>query len=1041
MTIQDVDEYLGKLSQTRDEAQKLELTKKIWEKMKKINNFINSKEFEYFINSGAFERCFIIGFKEIPEMAIVGLKILNGKIKINIDTVSLKGALKTNIGQALKNGEFLNQNGKTRDFNGYDVILFAYLVLHTVIDNIPIDDITKDAFDILQKNLPKDMSIRDTSTYKQLVKNLEREDIKAITPQPNKEELVELLKESNGEIFGEDGKIKNIIKYDDLLFEYLMFFAKDRIDFNVFTPAFKLITENFKEGKLRKSKVYSDFLIKREQTADVQGTLDRFNIFVVNDILDRIYKGKPEEESCSKEEFKTCRYLWNGITSGVDINSIGKMVDTSYPKEILDFAKKIIRLQNGTTDRPKNSQLAQIFDMVKNTNILGLLRYNIDPYYMSVEPRYLEYADEALALIFEGNFEYGYGIFNSEEVQTAFKNGGVHPFDSKAMEKMVEIYLNKPELYEIQENTNIEELVKKYITYKASKKDFNILKEQGVSDLLQLMWMQSEPKFERFKSALFQGIVKSEAYMPVTDAREKTSEFIKQFKNIAITSENETEFLEFLKALSMQKMMNLGAMLTQEQVDFVLGQALRKDSIIHKEREKYRYVVERALEDLGRLDNYNNNCRDMSRCLIRDNLDEYSILGDYNKKDRIRLIREDIEKFYDGDFSMVKTIFHENYHYDQIGNNRLKHGIPKTFIRYNILREEVLEKLIPNYYKKNYEFIYSEIEAEEISSLKAAEYMSRIVPEENIQTTAESIKDGVVEMFDNKFLQEQQRLRTLSEKKREDYQSGFIKKDRNGVKRPISDILDSELSKLSPEKVESILAENPGLLIEYTGNGSEKRAFSDILRLAGTNDYDLDMMRHIIRTGHSILKENEKGIVKGLYKLMIEAKTPEQSKFVNDVISDNLGIYFEKYASTLSIESITNNEGTINPELINLYRFITSIAKIDNSNRDTYFLEGFYRAPEYRDGKTPMEALRILKCKIEELVPNIGVVAKIAEIKEVISPSKEQGESPKSRREIISRIFRGSYYQLKNLATYADIEGKQAVKEYERGLQKIPEQR
>lgn len=956
MKTKDVDKYLRELNQTQDENEKIELSKRFFGLFKESiiatvpdgsMYFIDMYQdiLQYCVTSGAFEKCFDIGFKTIPDLSRQFIAIVTNAEDVTFDKEYYKEKFKNQMGKALSDSSMLNEDGNPIDFDAYDKMFAQYFYLLAKDENFEIDDVVRNSLETIKSSLPEGKNLRETKVYStQIVRNLDNESVLGILPKVDEQTLVSALGKDNKEVFDENGKIKNAKKYDEILFEYLNFYGKDEINFDIVLPAYEEVLKGFSIGNLRNSISYSKFLLNKTERDDVQKLILSDTGRLSKDLMARIHEKSGRDDRCSDFEFEIFKEFY--MPKDIDIETEFpetfeemKQINPNasnilhYPGYLQEFiseldisssmssvglAQYVIRLQKEfkAAHRPENEYLAQVYDYIKDLDIVSLLKNNLSPKLISsADSQKVKFADEALALIFEADFKEGEKLFFENRIIDTFKNAGMPLFETKSMTSLVQSYINETQIHETPIEGKMERLLAAYIKYQASQPNFNILKNQNISDLMQLAWTGNTEHGKPFLNALITGLNETKTYIPREKSKEIADKFIEKFTNKPVTKEDEKEFEEFLNSLSTLKISNRG-MLTQKQVDFLLNQALRKNSIMNSNRDKYGFVLERAIEDLGKLDNIKQmgNPKIKYLYMTRDYISRESVMGRHTKildsrlgMKKVTLKREVLQQFYEGNLESIDTIFHENTHMNQTANLS---KTPKSFARYNMIKEDIIMARNPKYYRDNYKLTYIEIEAREKGNEKAAKYLSEIMPEERALEIADDLRNSVVSMFESKLKETKQAFEEASEREQSNYKRGLIKKDRTGKKSSLIDLFDRELRLMTTSERYNMFQKYPGLSIEYHPNG-DKRTFLELIGNSCKEDskLDLEMMSQIIIHGRTLEKENGAQPIAHMIKFLSEAKNDEQIKFLNDIIENSFAPYLERYATNLKPQTVRDYNG------------------------------------------------------------------------------------------------------------------------------------
>ena len=1097
MQTKDVDLYLERVERATSEAEKLEATKEFYklinESIAKTNNNryisrytnIDKDLINYCVESGALNVCHKIGFSKILDLTRVLSAILDISDLPNKEASSKK--MFDDIEQFLETKDF-----EGVDLNIYDGIVTRYF--HDCIErNKPIDELGKSAVNRLFSNLPEGMSHKDTMLYKtQLLRaSRDRDDIFELIPKASIESYETYLFNPD---LKKNGKIVNFNEYDNLMYEYLSFYGtRGMVDIDKKSQLFQNIIDNSKPGDLNRSKTYSLYFMKSDYEDDQKVTFS-FNGVIAKDVLARIHETNGKDTHYNEFEFFLFEkfYLPRIINwEKEDPEFFNRMKETDpniSPEQELpgdlelhlgelfvassigsvELAKYAIRLQNifNISDRPKNKDLAKVYDYVKSIDIFSLLKKNLAPEklkdyekidrdtineFLGIQEteeerqkrleeekenegidynvdkdglRKIDYADIALSLMLESDFEKGLLELSTKEIEKTFYENGRNIHDSRAIRKLVELYVQKPELQK--SNPLLEDQIFKYVLTVSSKPDFNLFTEQGISDLMQLANTQNSAFGRSISSLLKKSLTTNPNYsMSLQDANQYVNDFMNNVGETAIDSSKEAEFDKFLVALTQIRLSSKNGIFSQEATDFLLNQALRPNSIINTMNEKYSGVSERALENLGKLDNVKQNNGQLSYIyIVRDYIDRDITLG-LHGANCITVKRENVKKLANGEFDAIETIFHENTHMNQA--IRIKQ-IPQSFKDYIMIKEDIIRFEREKYYDQNYRLFYKEIEAREKSEQKTAEYIGQIIPKDRTEDFVENLRDDIAEMFSTRYKEEQKRYISKSKLEGKLYDEGLIKIDKDGAKRPISEIFDRYVDEFS---ISTYMKKYPGLVLEYNDNGT-KRSLSEQILFANANKerINLQMMREIIKNAGTAQTSTSLEPLVAVKRLIINAKSKEDIEFINGIVGDNFPIAILNYGKKLSTQLKDNTRRlTIND--LDDYLLIKEFVDAAEKNPQIPWLEGFNVTTE--NGITTLHMLQVIKSTIEKANPNIGAISdnyKAMKQQRTQTSTNSTIPSRKSnKKSFFSNKFHKSYEQLQEIE--ADVEGMQTVAQYE----------
>jgi len=1030
MNKDDIDLYIERVTNATSEEEKVEITKEFYDffhpNSKNIVSLLQNKDLvNHFLESGALSISSEIGFSKIPYL----IKML--QLITNFSTVSNKKEIQEKIFADIKNfletEEFLNDSSSKEDIDIYDGIATAYFD-YCIQNDFEIENLGKRVAANLFSNLPKTELPKDTVLYSTALMygSQFRDDIFEIMPKKSIEEYQEKLANIKRK---EDGTIEDFIEYDDILLEYLSLYGKrGQIDINQKNQLFQSLIDNTKPGSLIDSRTYRLYFMESNHEHDRTLVMNTFHYAIVKDILARIHESEGRESRLTDMESDIF------FDSNLPLEDL--FATSSF--ESVEIARYIIRLQTlfNESNRPQNEELAYIYDMLKpdNFDTFSYLKENLHLESLNEEEinwdkvyemlgiteteeqqkkrieqsnynglKRIDYADIALSLMIESDFSRGLDEISKKEVADIFQEKGRDIYDSRAIRKLVEIYVQttqKPQ-YTRQQKELVESEIYKYVQTVVSKPDFNLFTEQGVSDLIQLATVQHSDFGDQILNYVREKIKENpEIGEDIKAARLYVDDFINSVGKNSLDPSKEAEFDKFLLMLTRLRLDDRNDLIPQNATDFLLSQSMKSDSIINTMGEKYYGVQERALENLGKLDNMRQNggMPLTYTFFVRDYIDLNSTTG-VHEANTITLKRENIKRDL---MKVIETIFHENTHMNQ--KQRLRR-MPESFKEYMMIKEELLGK---KYYKQNYNLIYTEIEARERGAQKTAEYIAQILPQDSTQELVENIHDEVIDMFVDKYKEEQRKYLLKAQKEEIMYAIGINKKDQYDVEGTISEIFDSNMDSYS---VFMNMVRYQGLKLEYDVTG-EKRSFAGQIRFAYTQkeQIDLQMMREIIRDGGTATLSTSLEPLTAIKQLIADAKTEEDIDFINGIVADNFPTALANYATTLTPEKMYKNGEFSTDAYWQVKRFIDTITK----DPEAPWLKGF--KTKNKDGVNTLDILQEIKLSIEEMLPTNFKVSSTSSINDKL-------------------LFLGlqeyviDYNQLKKVQ--ADVEGKQTVAKQE----------
>ena len=208
------------------------------------------------------------------------------------------------------------------------------------------------------------------------------------------------------------------------------------------------------------------------------------------------------------------------------------------------------------------------------------------------------------------------------------------------------------------------QLFKKYIDRITKREDFDIFNEQYVSDTLQLLYTH---RFSNDRETEIQEILERNCQISQIDVKKESQillDFIENNYGKIITEESKMD--EFSKHLGNLKLADY-RIYNQDILNFVIQQALDKNSIISKNPEKYLGLVGRCIEDFARNDLAGKINQENYVYFIREDIGLKRAIGKhiadtciYFKKSKLI----DLIKY--SSLSIISNVFHENTHAPKI---------------------------------------------------------------------------------------------------------------------------------------------------------------------------------------------------------------------------------------------------------------------------------------------------------------------------------------------------------------------------------------
>lgn len=410
-----------------------------------------------------------------------------------------------------------------------------------------------------------------------------------------------------------------------------------------------------------------------------------------------------------------------------------------------------------------------------------------------------------------------------------------------------------------------------YFNNVTKSKDFNIFKEQRVSDILQLVYANRLPKdiSEKIKESLDKNLEISN--INLSEVQKNIGDFLEQNNGQIITDEK--VFDEFLQNVQKMKLGN-SLKINNKTIEFILAQVMDVNSVVFKNPEKYQCVIERTIEDLGRNDLPSKVNKDKGYVYFTwDSISTQNTFGAHLEDFKtIILKRLGIEYFIKNkDIKALDSIFHENTHAVQKCdmNNREY----ENYLRYLMTKEEILQSCNPDYYQANYMYIFTEIEARENAAKKLGNFLGKITTATNKQAIYQSVLRKDISEF----------LQNLVKREKNNYSMGMTKKVDTMKYKKVNDFFD-EIMQQHPELIESF----PILKKEYNEDGTVRRIGEILPEIANVKDNrERIFWRNLINKGNIFRVET---LAEDIEVLMnFETKDPGTASMISLLVSDNIG--------------------------------------------------------------------------------------------------------------------------------------------------------
>ena len=581
-------------------------------------------------------------------------------------------------------------------------------------------------------------------------------------------------------------------------------------------------------------------------------------------------------DSCKKNTHQLFELLYYKYIQEI-ITNIGES-DEKY--DLVDYIIKLI-----SDDLDYAGVREELFDIIvypfDNLNFNQLLAQNIDFDRVKVDAEYAEKVEVIVDLL----EEYNYFIrkYQDKELQKD-RNFGM----SKLYEYISAMEKNNPKFYcnsmlidyilihsaeayaeEEQLDSQLFELVKKCVEMRTSQSDFNSFTDQGLSDLLQVIYSD---KRDLNQVSELTNIIESNLQIQKID-KEKAYQNVQKLMQKEGLSEEELGML--FSEVQKIKLTSNGT-IPDEIIEYLLAEMINEKSDLNCDSEAYRAYIQRIYESFG-INHIPKEIKEKKSIFYftREFIDIIDSIG--TQTGNIIYLSKDL---YSEFGETINTIFHENTHIEQEYN--MKNG-NCSFAEYMALKEQILINAIPGFQIGNYEFLFLEINAREKAVLKMLKYflgsnrISKNLTPEMIEEIKKEYKEEVV-----------------------NYIGAFQKKEKEDSddERDVNEIFSSHLT-------EEVIKENPIFLLEYHEDGTVRTPAEIFNEIEKTNHRNQKiLLTKILKNNGIFKKENLSRDAKFCMNYSSEDKKME--KLMSHIVANNLiKILYERY---LEFELLSDNE-------------------------------------------------------------------------------------------------------------------------------------
>ena len=1041
----------------------------------------------YLVETSAVSIINEIGATHVPGLSYLMGEIVNRSNASNKESEAEK--INNYVDKLLSDPELLPDNPTDEQFVIYDLLLLRS-VKEALRKDIPIAPNTKIATSNLFLKLPNPTDFRTTFLYSRaILDNMqEREDVKNLIPKLSIEDYREMI----GLLDGGD----NFFEYDNTVNEYLSFYGEsEEVDFEEKERLFFSIVDKVGVGNLINSNTYSKYFMKTETKENI-GFLYAKRSVIMRDVLARIFESEGTDFRTieTEKDYFESFFLPHNFKSQEEEQDEEFTYEGEFQEMLSslfrhggeywdDVAKYSIRLKNifDNRNRPQEPFLAKVYDHIKSLEIYDSLRENLNPEKLEeVDPnktpsleelfkmaelmgvpfteeernrrtefenemrnsgynpnvnrnglRRIDAADIALSLMLEADPEKAILEFHDKQNINSFSQYGRNIYDSRASRKLIEIYIDNKI---VNPDKQAEPLIKEIVNQITSNPNFNIINEREISELLQLGYLERNEFGKEILDLVRSNLDKNPSYqISNEEAKNNVDEFIKKVGTNPIDIDQEVEFDKFLVSLTKMRVDSKDGIMPEEAIDFLINQSLRPDSIINLKNDKYERVAERAVEDLGKRD-LMTRAKDKRLEYIyitREYINKANIEGEQSIGNRSITIKESVlKKLQKGDLHAINALFHENTHairrYKMVENS-------EEFTDYLIKKEDhILRAEGGMYYKQNYRLFLEEVEAREIAARLTAEYIGKIISQNQVVDLADSLKQSVTEGLISSFEEQRQAYSREAIREFNSYRKGLSKIDRNGQISTINDIFDRNLQEGNINFLLFSIME-PMAIYEYNFLGNRKsfpEQINTVVSEITDDEKKLDFIRAIINYSGTAKDADALQTLTAINNLIDVRgeKDSNISKFITEIVGPNLPDILSRYGKA-SLSSLKNGQEPTD-DMIGVYQVIQNIAEKIKSEPDGAWTQGFM-TPNSK-GKHSLELMCIYSDMMKRYVPDIDKKVEPPKVKEPDVGKKGFADRIKNAISGIKSFF--GYRQFAEVK--ADVEGKNDAKKFESDLVK-----
>jgi len=992
MNIEEIDQFMQRIAGVEDENIITEESKKMIDRifetvgyLDKDGNMVfhmqNISWVNRFIETGACKVCHKYFADKIPYLSVLFTAFVENARESSQkkDTIN---SMNEDMRKVITSPDFLPESPTEEDVKLFDGIVYIYC-FNKLASNQRIDEECLEGIRRLEEAAPKiGKDIEDTVFYKSLWEPYSdfSEELANSISQKSREEYEEYLFATRFEEYIDSSEFA---KYDRETYMYLSKYGDD-VSYEVKEKLLGKIIKCAQVGTLEQSKAVTKYFFAK-QGPDEFEALFNHGLEILADIFGqaveyRRRKGNAYIRRISKDEMNFLeRYSQriqelNGNSYSNFIEDVlqerietvlGSFYDYSN-EDVIRFAKKTIDMveEFKTGGVPPICSLSNIIYMVRKIPIYDCLDRNFyredigDPTVNKHGLTKFDYADKALELIFDLNPYAGIDRVLHYGIRERYEENGRNFYDSRAARKMTEVYIDDKNLHG---DERFERAIIDFVRTVSRKPDFNLFKEQQISELLQTARIKGDQFAKRVEEELRAGIKDNPSYADLSNenASKYVAEFLEKYNYVTLTDEHEAEFDRFLQAASIVRLDSEYGTLPKEITDYIIRQFSVRTTLLNRKSEKYMSVAERAIENTGLIRLLAQEDTKPFMYKFRDCILFEGVSGQKDRDGNISIKRSYMNDLKCGNIEVIGTMFHENTHGGQ--DSREGKFILKSFNEFMMIKEECLMKKKPGYYYENYNLMFIEIEAREHGASDTSGYIDMKINPALKTKLAHNPKDSIISEYYDRFTVQSEAYMRNSEKEATLYEVA-LDKNVNNQRGTINELFDKYMT---PEDVRSFMEVYPALAYEYNEDGTLKTTGQQIETVFQYPEISLDVMRQVIK--HSSYKKYSLDTFDSIDRVMQAVGNEEEKNFIEGVVADKIPEIVSRIKMSRRNCYPSDAIEEVLASYISLNRVIGYVEENMEGN-DTLSVFAKYNAK----GKRPLDEMQDLKAMLEEQYPGLA---------------------------------------------------------------------